>query len=49
MSNLLSDNFTLYTPLILSDEEWASGAFGKAHVVDTPNVSHTCFLRRLKN
>ena len=43
MSNLLSDNFTLketklelYTPVMLSEEEWASGAFGKVHVVDTP-------------
>ena len=36
MSNLLSDIFTLYTPVMLSDNEWASGAFGKVHVVDTP-------------
>lgn len=36
MSNLLSDNFTLYTPVVLSDDEWASGAFGKVYVVDTP-------------
>lgn len=26
----------MYTPVILSDEEWASGAFGKVYVVDTP-------------
>ena len=29
-------NFRLYTPVILSDDEWASGSFGKVHVVDTP-------------
>ena len=28
--------FELYTPVILGDKEWASGAFGKVHVVDTP-------------
>ena len=38
MSNLVSDNCTLkenklelYTPVMLSDEEWASGVFGKVH------------------
>ena len=40
MSNLLLSNkekkFELYTPVILGDEEWASGSFGKVHVVDTP-------------
>ena len=43
MSNLSSDNFRLkerkfelYTPLMLDNEEWACGAFGKVHVVDTP-------------
>ena len=35
MSNLLSDNFTLYTSVILGDE-FASGSFGKVYVVDTP-------------
>jgi glycogen synthase kinase 3 beta len=28
--------FELYTPVILGDKEWASGSFGKVHVVDTP-------------
>ena len=32
----MSNNFTLYTPVVLSDDEWASGAFGKVYVVDTP-------------
>ena len=33
----MSNNFTLYTPVVLSDDEWASGAFGKVYVVDTPS------------
>lgn len=32
----MTNNFTLYTPVVLSDDEWASGAFGKVYVVDTP-------------
>lgn len=43
MSNLLLDNlldkekkFELYTPVMLGNDEWASGSFGKVHVVDTP-------------
>jgi len=36
MNNLKEKKLELYIPVMLSDQEWKSGAFGKVYVVDTP-------------